>query len=452
MLSTYAFVAYSVAAFLMSPVFGVLSDTVGRRSLFLISLSSTSVTGVVMGLVPNRYLFVTSAFVIGATGSGMYALAYAYLVEYTLSTPRGFAGNDRENVLSRTLMGCLRKPNSSVSLQDDLTANFTVLWAHGVLGHVSGLVLASPLDGVLGLRWSMSFAGWTCLPVLLMVYCTLVDTQNRAGHAFPHLDDVLLAISKAIMSPQLLGSSRFLAQNASAYFLLVTVYAGIIDVILFWAEFKFRYYTTNETHQDELFLLVLGSAALAVVLMNRVMYQRLGHVGTIVLVALWSAGASIMLGFAQHVLYTIIFTSLGGVAYGLAPAVMAVMTPSIAREQQGHLQGAVNAVSSLAYIAGPVGFDYIFKHTSDGNYKDGSTSARMSIEANVLWFVAGGFLLVVAAIVYHAFAEANGLLPSIFEPNPKDEEVGPDEDVPSSYDNRSAEIESADTRNRKAAV
>lgn len=418
-LSTEAFMAYSAASFLMSPVFGVLGDSVGRRSLFLVSVGSTSVVGVVIGLVPIGFVFVTGAALIGCM-SGTYALAYAYIVEYTLSTPRGYAGNDQETLLSRTCTALLRKTRTGQhSLQDDLTANFTVLWAHALIGHVIGLILASVLEGWVGLRWAMSFCGWVCVPVVALVYLTLEETKNRTGHALPTCEDMLVAVAKAVMSPQLMASNTFLTKTGFAYFVLVTVYAGIIDVMLFWAEFKFAYYTNSATHQDELLFLLLLSAAVGVVFMNRFLFKKLGIVTTISLVACWSAVAALALGFSQNVIYTIVFAIMGGVAYGLGPAVMSIMTPAIEPARQGHLQGALNAIAAAGYVVGPYAFDYVFKHTADGNYEDGSHAARKSIEANGLWFLAAACLLFVGGMVYHAYVEAHGV-PNTFEQTEKE--------------------------------
>lgn len=414
--------AYSAASFLMSPVFGVLGDSVGRRSLFLLSVGSISVVGITIGLVPNGTVFVVGAALIGCM-SGTYALAYAYIVEYTLSTPRGYAGNDQETLLSRTCTALLRKTRTGEhSLQDDLTANFTVLWAHALIGHVVGLVMASVLENWVGLRWAMSACGWVCLPTVALVYMTLEETKNRSGHAVPTFDDVLQAVAKAVMSPQLMASSTFLVKTGFAYFALITSYAGIIDVLLFWAEYKFKYYTNSTTHQDELLFMLLLSAAVGAVVMNRLLFKRFGIVITISLVALWSALAAIALGFATNVVYTVIFAIMGGVAYGLGPAVMSIMTPAIEPARQGHLQGALNAISSLGYVVGPYSFDYVFKHTADGNYSDGSHAARMSIEANGLWFLAAACLLFVGGMVYHAYVEAHGV-PNMFEDSDKVEEA-----------------------------
>ena len=61
--------------------------------------------------------------------------------------------------------------------------------------------------------------------------------------------------------------------------------------------------------------------------------------------------------------------------------------------QQGHLQGSLNAINSIASGIGPLSFEYLFYYTINDDYTDGSDNAKYDFE--VRWHPA------LSAITYH---------------------------------------------------
>ncbi|XP_005187237.2 organic cation transporter-like protein [Musca domestica] len=75
-----------------SIVFGQLSDKYGRKPIFFASLVIQVVFGVLAGVAPEYLTYTTSRFIIGATTSGVFLVAYVIAMEMVGPSMRLFAG------------------------------------------------------------------------------------------------------------------------------------------------------------------------------------------------------------------------------------------------------------------------------------------------------------------------------------------------------------------------
>lgn len=75
-----------------SIVFGQLSDKFGRKPIFITSLIVQMISGILAAIVPEFYFFVASRFLVGATTSGVFLVAYVIAMEMVGPTKRLFAG------------------------------------------------------------------------------------------------------------------------------------------------------------------------------------------------------------------------------------------------------------------------------------------------------------------------------------------------------------------------
>jgi MFS family permease len=70
---------YSVTSFVFSPLIATLSDSVGRKHVFVLAAVVDAATGIVMGLVPSNWVFIAMMALQGAgdntmaTGNGLIA-------------------------------------------------------------------------------------------------------------------------------------------------------------------------------------------------------------------------------------------------------------------------------------------------------------------------------------------------------------------------------------------
>ncbi|XP_073978691.1 organic cation transporter protein-like isoform X2 [Rhodnius prolixus] len=81
-----------VGVMLGSIIFGDLSDRLGRRPIFFISLVLQVIFGVLVGISPDVYTYMLTRMVVGATTSGVFLVAYVIAMELVGPKRRMFAG------------------------------------------------------------------------------------------------------------------------------------------------------------------------------------------------------------------------------------------------------------------------------------------------------------------------------------------------------------------------
>uniref|UniRef100_A0A069DW20 Putative synaptic vesicle transporter svop n=1 Tax=Panstrongylus megistus TaxID=65343 RepID=A0A069DW20_9HEMI len=75
-----------------SIIFGALSDRLGRRPIFFISLVLQVIFGVLVGISPDVYTYMLTRMVVGATTSGVFLVAYVIAMELVGPKRRMFTG------------------------------------------------------------------------------------------------------------------------------------------------------------------------------------------------------------------------------------------------------------------------------------------------------------------------------------------------------------------------
>ena len=111
--------------------------------------------------------------------------------------------------------------------------------------------------------------------MLIIMYIFLEETVHESQiTSTVSTMEILSSIGKALRSIELLASNLYLATLAVVYFVVVLCYSGIVDVVLFWAEYKFHYFSTSTFHQDLLSCGFLLSAAVSAVFMHKVVFSH----------------------------------------------------------------------------------------------------------------------------------------------------------------------------------
>merc|ERR1712186_193593 len=72
--------------------FGWLSDKLGRKVSFFVSVVVQAVFGILSGLVPNYWAFIVLRCIVGATTSGVFLVAYVLAMEMVGPKYRVMAG------------------------------------------------------------------------------------------------------------------------------------------------------------------------------------------------------------------------------------------------------------------------------------------------------------------------------------------------------------------------
>ncbi len=82
---------WAAAQFLFSPMWGDLSDRIGRKPVILIGIAGTVVTQAMYGLSTQLWMFFVARFLAGAIGSAAWPTAMAYMADSSSEQERGGA-------------------------------------------------------------------------------------------------------------------------------------------------------------------------------------------------------------------------------------------------------------------------------------------------------------------------------------------------------------------------
>lgn len=309
------------AQFICSPIIGSLSDRYGRRPVILISTAGLSLDWALMALAPDLWWLAVGRIIGGITSSSFTA-CFAYMADIT--PPEGRAR------------------------------------AYGLIGaaFAAGFVAGPALGGILG-EFGPRVPFWAAagLSALAFLYGLFVLPESLPP-------EKRMAFSWARANPvgalRLLGSHRDLTGLAASFFLLHFAHHVFSVVYVLYAGHRF------------------GLAVLEIGLMLAVAgLLDMGVQGALVgpLVKRFGDRAVMIAGFVGG--------SLGLVAMGLAstpelfaatlipnalwglamPTIQSQMTARVSEREQGQLQGANNSIGSIAGIASPLFFGWLYSQS-----------------------------------------------------------------------------------------
>lgn len=315
--------SFAIAQFLASPVLGGLSDRFGRRPVLLISMGGHALAFLIAAFAPSLPVLLAGRIIAGLTGAS-FSTAYAYIADVTPPERRA---------------------------QD-----FGLVGVAFGLGFMAGPALGGLLGGI-DLRLPFLVAAAACaLNFALGLFVlpeSLPPERRRAFSATRANPFLVLGRVSALRGPLLvLASVHFL------WWLALQAQHSI------WPYYTaFRYGWTPQ--QVGLSLGLVGGLA---VMVNGFVVKRavrwLGEGRTLQFGLL--AGASAMLVYSLSslslpVIAGIFIGALGGLAQSSLQALATSQTPA---NQQGELQGLLNALSSLTIVIGPVFYAQLFSRVS----------------------------------------------------------------------------------------
>jgi DHA1 family tetracycline resistance protein-like MFS transporter len=319
----YLMAVYALLQFFMAPIFGNLSDRIGRRPVLLASLAAFGVDFLLTGLAPSMsWLFVGRA-VAGVFGAS-YAAAGAYI---------GDISNDQNRAKNFGLIGAA--------------------WGSGfTLGPVIGGFCADHFDPRAPFLVAAALALANVAVGIFALPESLPPERRRR-------------FEWARANP--FGAFRSLAHLPMVAGLLVAVFLyqvahdSLPAVWMYYTQLKFDWSLSQMgmslTFVGIMTVIVMGGLTGMVV-------PRLGERRAIVI------GFSLVaLGFLGYALATrgwmvyvaLAIGSLGGIA---SPSVQSVMSKRAGPSAQGELQGAVASLSSIAAVLSPLFMTQLFSHFS----------------------------------------------------------------------------------------
>ena len=314
---------YAAMQFVFAPILGNLSDRYGRRPILLASLLGYGIDYAVMGFAPTLAWLVAGRVFAGITGAS-YSAAYAYIADIT--PPEKRAGNFG-------LMGM----------------------AFG-FGFIVGPALGGLL-GTLGPRVPFYAAAALALVNFVVGWVVLKESlapENRRPFDWRRANAV--AALRALKGQS--ATVLWFVAALGVWMLAHTVYPSI------WAYFAIAAYGFD-ARDIGLALAVVGvSSALVQGLGVRWVVPRVGERRAVLLGIAGFAGSVVLYAVASSLAAIYLAIVVGGLQGFIQPSISALNSRAIDARSQGELQGATQAIGSIAQIVGPPLYAGVFAQFS----------------------------------------------------------------------------------------
>lgn len=317
---------WAAMQFFASPVIGSLSDQYGRRPVILISCAGLSLDWMLMALAPNLWWLAVGRILGGLTSSS-FTTVYAYMADIT-------------------------EPEKRAKAYGLIGAAFS---GGFVLGPVMGGLLGElgpriPFWVAAGMSGVAFLYGWLVLPESLPVEKRMPFSWARAN---------------PVGSLVLLKRHAELAGLAIVNFLLYFAHHVFSVVFVLYAALRYGWGPL----QVGLLLAAVGVLDMIVqgLLVGKAV-KRFGDRATMIFGLFGGTVGIAMMGWAPTG-WMFILAMLPNALWGLAmPTLQALMTRRVGEDEQGQLQGANMSVASIAGVASPLFFGWIYAQSVSGQF------------------------------------------------------------------------------------
>ncbi len=317
--------AAAAMQFIFNPIWGRLSDRIGRRPILLWSMAGMAVSHAFFALAPTLPLLFLSRIMTGIFAATV-PTAMAYI--------------------------------SDVTTEEERAKGMGLVGAAFGLGFILGPAAGGILADIGGFKLPLFGASALSLVALVLAYFTLhetVDTSNSAQRDYRRFN--LSNLARALRHPTLgILFLIFFIVNL-AFSNLETVFALYID--------KVFNYTTKEAGY---FFAMIGliSATVQGVFIGR-FSKKFGEkkliIGSLLLLGL----SFILLPIFKQVVFFTIFMAFIAFSLGLHnPSVTSLISKNATKEEQGGVLGINQSFSALGRILGPLWAGFFFDHFGVG--------------------------------------------------------------------------------------
>jgi MFS family permease len=317
---------YSIMQFFFAPVWGWLSDRVGRRPVILVSLTA-SCTGYLLFAFSHSLTILFISRVIAGIGGANIATAQAYI--------------------------------------SDITSPENRAKGMGIIGAAFGMgfILGPPLSGFLahiGTKLGMAgnllpglVAGGLSFTAFLIALTVLVESKPRD------------LVPRAGRPPQFdarmwreIGSNGLLASLIAGLFLTLLAVAGMEVSVTLHARERFDFQQMNMSY---LFLFMGVIVALIQGGLIGRLVKRVGEQGVIVIGAASFTFAFLLIPSIWRVPLLYVIAFFMAVGQGLCyPALTALVSKAAPENERGSLLGVAASVGSLARFLGPIWTGFLY--------------------------------------------------------------------------------------------
>jgi DHA1 family tetracycline resistance protein-like MFS transporter len=304
--------AYGLMQFLCAPLMGAISDRFGRRAVLIAAIVGLGLHYLLIALAPTLLIMLLARIMGGATGA-TFSVANAYLADITPPAERA--------------------------------KNFGLTGAAFGLGFIIGPVVGGLL-GTIDLHLPFYVAAGISL--LNAVYGFLVVPES-----LPPSRRTKFSLAKAnpFRALAALVSHHAVGSLVIVYTLYMLAHMTMIQSWVLFTHFRFDWGTRENGFL--LFCVGLLSTIVQGGLLGRLV-KRFGEER----LALTAVGINVLVQIAYGLapegwmMYPILFCSL--LTFTAGPAIQGVVSKSAASTEQGVTLGAMQSISSLAFVVGPL--------------------------------------------------------------------------------------------------
>ncbi|MFI0348113.1 MAG: MFS transporter [Chthoniobacterales bacterium] len=333
---------YSLAQFVMLPIWGKLSDRIGRKPVLLLSVFGTAIGYLMMGFSQSIIMMIIARAIDGGAGGNM-GTAQAYV--------------------------------------SDITAPEERSKAMGVLGSAFGFgfVIGPALGGFISYRYGivapMFFAGGLALLNALLIGIFLPESLRREEKTTTGVDHQKSSLWKNV-------DKKIYLPALCTFFFFITGFAIITTVFSLFVYYRYHFneQQTGWVYTMEGMIAIILEGALFGMLSKKWGDRRL-----VILGSCFTAVGFFFLPLTAHVRSMVFFFAM--VAMGdslLTPGLPGIISRSVSSEWQGAAFGFFQSVGSLGRLLGPLIAGYFLAIDLHG---------PIEAYARTAFFVAAGLLV-----------------------------------------------------------
>ncbi|MGA7124381.1 MAG: TCR/Tet family MFS transporter [Polyangiaceae bacterium] len=308
---------YAVMQLIFAPMLGALSDNVGRRAVFLVSLAGAAINYIVMAFATQLWMLLLGRAIAGLTSANV-ALATAYITD--------------------------------ISPEDQRARRFGLLNAMFGIGFIVGPVLGGVL-GDYGLRLPFVAAAILNAGNFVLAWFVLPESRPRAHQKID------LGALNPLRPLRWALSMKGLVPIALVFFILSAAGEVYGTCWALWSTDTFRW-------NGRWIGLSLGTFGVCHVLVQTLLpgpaTRRLGERGAVLVGTACTCVALVVLAFAEQgwIVFAVMpVFALEGIG---TPALQARAARYVDPAFQGQLQGVLASAVSLASIVAPLAFSSIY--------------------------------------------------------------------------------------------
>ena len=314
---------YSVAAILMIPLAGYLSDRFGRKKIMIPSLIIAGVGGLVSGLAP---LFAGEA-------------VYSVILAGRLIQGIGAAG---AAPIVMPLVGDMYKSEKEVS------GALGIVETSNTLGKV-----VSPVLGALLALWT-----WTALFLSIPVFCLVSILLILFFIHVPSRDSKQQAQSVRDFVATLMKTAKAEGRWLSAIFIIgATAMLVLFGVLFYLSEVLEEVYKMTGVMKGAMLAIPLSALCLSSYLSGKWIGESKPHMKWVSLIGLaLLTGALVVIASTESKAIWLLFVCMGvgGIGIGAAlPCMDALITEGIDKEQRGTVTSLYSSMRFIGVAAGP---------------------------------------------------------------------------------------------------